>query len=197
MRRTRVYAVGVVVAAAAMLGAFGLHRGLAQGDGSMDRAYISRMLDGMHDAASKADGERYFSYFADGAVFLGTQWDERWAMREFKEYALPRFAEGNGWTYVSRTRHIYLSQDGSTGWFDEIIENHKYGICRGSGAVVKEGFEWKIVQYNLTVPIPNDILPKVVEMVREYDAGAADRSKELRRKVSEQQPADPAPDAGG
>ncbi len=191
MRRTRVYAGATVVAAMAILSGIKLQPSWAQSDGSMDRAYISRMLDGLHDAASKADGEQYFSYFADGAVFLGTQGDERWAMREFREYAMPRFAEGKGWTYASRTRHIYLNDAGNAGWFDEILENQKYGICRGSGAVVKEGFEWKIVQYNLTVPIPNDLLPQVVEMIRAHDEAEVERIREFRRKLSEQEKSAP------
>lgn len=201
MRRTRVYtrrAVWAGMAGVALLSGAGLHRAWAQRDGSMDKAYISRMLDAMHDAASSADGEKYFSYFADGAVFLGTQGDERWAMREFKQYALPRFAEGKGWTYVSRTRHIYLNKEGNAGWFDEILENEKYGICRGSGAVVKDGFEWKIVQYNLTVPIPNALLPKVVEMIREHDAAEVERIREMRRKAIEQEQREGArPGVGG
>ncbi len=189
MRRTRVYArrvTWVSLGAALFLAGLGLHDARAQRELSLDKAYISRMLDAMHDAASKADGEKYFSYFSDGAVFLGTQGDERWAMREFKEYALPKFAEGKGWTYVSRTRHIYLNAEADAGWFDEILENEKYGMCRGSGAVVKDGFEWKIVQYNLTVPIPNELLPKVVEMIREHDKALEDQMRERRLKAIEE-----------
>ena len=186
MRNTRVHAVRAVWAVGALallLSAFFLSPARARQAGTMDRAYISRMLDAMHEAASKADGETYFSYYDDGAVFMGTQADERWAMREFKEYALPRFAEGKGWTYVPTTRHIYLNEEGTAGWFDEYLDNEKYGTCRGSGAVIKKNFEWKIVQYNLTVPIPNDLLPGVVEMIREHNKGEQQRLKDLHQKV--------------
>jgi hypothetical protein len=32
------------------------------------------------------------------------------------------------------------------------------GPCRGSGVLVKQDGAWKIAQYNLSVPIPNDLM---------------------------------------
>ncbi|MGD9692015.1 MAG: nuclear transport factor 2 family protein [Phycisphaerales bacterium] len=189
MRTTRVYANPTVWATALLLligASLTLTRVQARQDVSMDKAYINRVLDAMHDAASKADGQAYFSYFDEGAVFLGTQSDERWAIPEFKEYVLPRFAEGKGWTYIPTTRHIYLNDEGTAGWFDEFLSNEKYGNCRGTGAVVKKNFEWKIVQYNLTVPIPNDLLPQFVESIRAHEKKVVEQQLEHRRKVIEE-----------
>ena len=39
---------------------------------------IGLMLDDFHDAASEADGERYFAHFTSDAVFIGTASEERW-----------------------------------------------------------------------------------------------------------------------
>ncbi len=126
----------------------------------------TEVLDDFHDAASKADGLRYFNHFAEDAIFLGTDGTERWTVKEFKAYANPYFDKGRGWTYTKKSRHIYFSPDGATAWFDEALENVKYGECRGSGVLIKSGGVWKIVQYNLTIPIPNSLARKVVEMIR-------------------------------
>ena len=37
-----------------------------------ERGVVAAVLDDLHDAASKADGPRYFSLFAPDAVFFGT-----------------------------------------------------------------------------------------------------------------------------
>ena len=59
-----------------------------------------------------------------------------------------------------------LASGGKTDWFDEVVRSAKYGPCRGSGVLVQTGGQWKIAQYNLTVPIPNDLLPRVVELIK-------------------------------
>ncbi len=124
------------------------------------------VLNDFHDAASKADGPRYFSLFAEDAIFLGTDGTERWTVEEFKAYANPHFDKGRGWTYTKKSRHIYFSPDGNTAWFDEALENENYGECRGSGVLIKSGEVWKVTQYNLTIPIPNSLAGSVVEKIR-------------------------------
>lgn len=126
---------------------------------------IASVLDDFHQAASQADGERYFGHFTEDAVFLGTDITERWDKKAFQAYAMPFFSKGKGWTYVAESRHIYLSPNGNTAWFDEILTNRNYGRTRGSGVLVHNGGVWKISQYHLTVPIPNQLLKQVVEMI--------------------------------
>lgn len=132
---------------------------------------IEQLLNDLHDAASKADGKRYFDLFGPDAVFLGTDATERWPIDEFKTYAMKRFATGTGWTYhlIKNQRHISVGDDSRFAWFDELLDNAKYGTCRGSGVLRKINAEWKIVQYNLSIPIPNEIALDVVEMVREHE----------------------------
>jgi len=127
---------------------------------------VAGVLDDLHDAASKADGERYFGLFAPEAVFFGTDATERWPLEEFRRYASQRFESGSGWTYHPSRRHIYFSQDRRTAWFDEVLVNAKYGECRGTGVLVKRRSDWKIAQYNLSIPIPNEIALEVVEMIK-------------------------------
>ncbi|MXX97361.1 MAG: nuclear transport factor 2 family protein [Rhodothermaceae bacterium] len=46
-----------------------------------------------------------------------------------------------------------------------VLVNEKYGEVRGTGALVLQDDSWRIVQYHLTVPVPNDLLGTVVEMI--------------------------------
>ncbi|MEE9208613.1 MAG: nuclear transport factor 2 family protein [Gemmatimonadota bacterium] len=127
---------------------------------------ISHVLDVLHDAASKADFERYFDVYAGNAIFLGTDATERWTRSEFMEYAKPHFDRRVGWTYVLIERHVYVSEDGATAWFDERLYNSSLGETRGSGVLIRQDGEWKVAQYNLTIPIPNVLAAKVVEQIR-------------------------------
>ncbi len=122
------------------------------------------VLDDFHDAASKADEERYFSHFAPEGVFLGTDATERWTVDEFREYVHPYFSKGEGWTYVPRHRHVGV--DGDFAWFDEVLDNENYGELRGSGSMRRINGEWKILQYNLTFLVPNDKAKRVVDVIR-------------------------------
>lgn len=133
-------------------------------------AVVGGMLDDFHVAASLADGERYFGHFAPDGVFLGTDATERWTVEQFRAYARPYFEKGQGWTYTAKERHISFSPDGGVAWFDERLDNVKWGECRGSGVLVRMGETWKISQYNLTVPIPNDLLPEVCAKIMAHGA---------------------------
>ncbi|MDR2780210.1 MAG: nuclear transport factor 2 family protein, partial [Synergistaceae bacterium] len=106
---------------------------------------VSNTLDLLHHYASKADGARYFALFAEDAVFIGTDSAERWGLDEFRTYAQKRFDTGIGWGYRALSRHVYLSSDKKTAWFDELLE-HTEGIARGSGVLLLEGGGWKVAQ---------------------------------------------------
>jgi len=124
-------------------------------------------LDDFHAAAAAANEARYFSHFATDGVFLGTDATERWTVDAFKAYAKPHFDAGKGWTYKATERHVDIDAEGRYAWFDELLENAKLGVCRGSGVLRREGEEWKVVQYNLTIPIPNSLALKVADLIRD------------------------------
>ncbi len=140
----------------------------AQYDEQMATAAVDTLLDRFHLAASEADGERYFSYFAPDGIFIGTDAGERWNVDQFRSFAEPYFSRGQGWTYRPVSRNVYVN--GQTAWFDEILENDSYGITRGTGVLVREGEEWRIAQYHLTIPIPNEVAEDVVNLIRELAA---------------------------
>jgi ketosteroid isomerase-like protein len=131
---------------------------------------VSAVLDDIHRLASEADFEGYFNLYTSDAVFMGTDATERWSIAEFKQYARPAFDRGSGWTYVMTERNVFLSDDGNTAWFDERLENEGFGECRGTGVLVKMDGVWKVSQYNLTVPIPNDLLRDVVAQIRALES---------------------------
>ncbi len=127
-------------------------------------AAVAAVLDDLHAAASEADGDRYFSHFTFDSVFLGTDATERWSKGEFQAFAEPYFSQGKGWTYHVRERHVSLAEP--IAWFDEVLDNDSYGECRGTGVLRKTPEGWKIEQYNLTIPIPNELAKDVVAKIK-------------------------------
>ena len=126
----------------------------------------SRVLDDFHDAAAKADFQRYFSHWTSESVFLGTDATERWVGDEFKDFARPHFDKGKGWTYRARDRKVTSAPGGQYSYFDELLTNDKLGTCRGSGVLRLVDGEWKILQYNLSIPIPNEKAAEVAALIR-------------------------------
>ena len=127
-------------------------------------AEVGRILDDWHDAAAKADEPRYFAHFATWVVFLGTDGKERWTVPELRAYAHPFFAHGKAWSFRSTRRTVTFL--GDVAWFDEDLDTPNLGPARGSGVLVREdGRGWKIAQYNLSVPIPNDRFKDVKALI--------------------------------
>lgn len=134
---------------------------------SAETTAIATVLDAFHSAAARADEEAYFALLAPNAVFLGTDATERWDKAAFRAFAHPYFAQGKGWTFTPRDRHVDLSRDGRVAWFDELLDSATYGECRGTGVLEKLDGGWKIVQYHLTIPMPNDLAKELVARIRE------------------------------
>jgi hypothetical protein len=126
---------------------------------------IAKLLDQFHLSASQANYQSYFDSFGQQASFIGTDASEYWTKAEFAEYTKKRFASGQGWTYKSTSRHITLDNSGEFAWFHELLINEKYGLCRGTGIVTKTGSGWKIQQYNLSVPLPNEMMEDLTEQI--------------------------------
>lgn len=131
-----------------------------------DKLAIQSVLDQFHQAASEHDFAKYFALFNHDAVFIGTDASERWELEDFKAYVKLHFDKGQGWTYTPRKRHISLADGATVAWFDEMLDNAKYGTCRGTGVLVKEGKAWKLSQYHLTIPVPNELVEPLVKMIQ-------------------------------
>jgi ketosteroid isomerase-like protein len=134
-----------------------------------DKQAITSVLDQFHQAAANANADQYLSLLSDDAVFLGTDASERWTKIQFTKFVQPYFSQGKGWSYVSKQRNISLLPVTTVAFFDELLQHKKYGTCRGTGVLIKTKQGWKISQYNLSLPIPNDIITAVVGSVKTYE----------------------------
>lgn len=143
-------------------------------------AAVAAVLDAFHAAAAKADGATYFDLFVPDSrvsVFIGTDATERWSLDEFRAFAKPYFENGKGWTYAATKRTVTFvpatvtqaaagaGAEPTVAFFDELLDNAKYGVCRGSGVLVRIGDRWRIAQYNLSKPIPNERMEAVLKAI--------------------------------
>ena len=131
---------------------------------------VSKVIDALHQYASEARFNDYFDLYSPSAVFIGTDASETWTLEEFKQYAKPVFDRGQGWTYMSKDRHIYFSAKHDVAWFDELLDNASLGLTRGTGVLIKTPEGWKFTQYHLTIPIPNDLAHDVASQIKAYNA---------------------------
>jgi hypothetical protein len=141
-------------------------------DGIFATGAVAGVLDAWHAAAAAADEEKYFAAFTPDAVFLGTDATERWTRDEFRRYAHPYFAKGKAWSFKAVSRWISFSPDRRVAWFDETLDTPNLGPCRGSGVLVRTGDAWKIAQYNLSIPVPNDLVDGIKKQIEEHEKKA-------------------------
>ena len=129
---------------------------------------INNMLDQWHKDAAESNFDAYFNKMSDNGIFIGTDALENWTVAEFKEFTKPFFDEKNTWDFKTLERNIYFSPDNSMIWFDELLDTWM-GICRGSGVLIKDGNNWKIAHYVLSVSIPNENIKEVIAIKEEND----------------------------
>ena len=128
---------------------------------------VAEVIDALHAAAARADGPAYFDLFTPDARFIGTDATERWTLTEFRAYAEPYFARGQGWTYTPVERTVTLApiQCMCIAWYDEVLDSESYGVTRGSGVLRKTRSGWKVEQYVLSFAVPNDRARDVVAAI--------------------------------
>jgi hypothetical protein len=124
---------------------------------------VIRALDDFHDAAARADEERYFAHFASDGVFLGSDATERWELAAFRAYAHPHFARGKAWSFRGVRRRVALR--GDLAWFEEDLETENLGPARGSGVLVWSDGRWLLEQYVLSITVPNEKFKSVKELL--------------------------------
>jgi hypothetical protein len=129
------------------------------------RETVVAALDDFHDAATRADEERYFGHFAPDGVFLGTDATERWDVAAFRAYSHPHFAKGKAWSFQGVNRRVVVR--GELAWFEEDLETMNLGPARGSGVLSFQGGRWLIEQYVLSITVPNDKFPAVKKAIAE------------------------------
>ncbi|MCT7943157.1 nuclear transport factor 2 family protein [Shewanella holmiensis] len=131
----------------------------SQGLTEEDSHQVNGLLNQLHESAISADWETYFNLYHPDAIFIGTDATERWNMVQFRAYATPT----KGWRYDLQARH--LLQIGDIIVFDEQLFSPAYGISRGTGALIQTAQGWKIAQYHLSFPIPNDKAKRITSLI--------------------------------
>ena len=137
--------------------------------GTSEKEAINTLLDTWHLSASEAEFDSYFNSMAKASVFIGTDASENWKKKDFKAFSKPFFDRGEAWDFKSLERNVYISSDGKTAWFDELLDTWM-GICRGSGVLSKNENVWKIEHYVLSVTIPNENINEVIAIKKEKDS---------------------------
>jgi len=126
---------------------------------------VNTVLSTLHQAASDADWHTYFSLYTEDSIYIGTDAKERWNKSTFKKYV----GHSKGWTYTLRTRNITVAPDGTSAWFDEILDSAKYGTSRGTGVLIRTETGWKVAQYHLTFPLPNTLAVGITQQIQIFE----------------------------
>lgn len=137
---------------------------------------IDTAITDWHKAAAEADFKNYIKLMTDDIVFIGTDPTEYWKGQDFLDFAKPYFDKGKAWTFYTKKRNIYISENSKTAWFDEILDT-QMGICRGSGVLVFQNNKWLIKHYVLSISIPNKNVVKIKEMNSDFNQSFLDSLK--------------------
>ncbi|MCL1059045.1 nuclear transport factor 2 family protein [Shewanella gelidimarina] len=129
-----------------------------------DKQQAAALLNHLNIYSANADWDNYFDLYADNGIFIGTDVNEHWDKATFEQYARPT----KGWRYDLTSR--VMTQHGEVIWFDEILNSASYGVSRGTGTLIKTAQGWKIAQYHLSFPIPNDIAKSITMQIIAADA---------------------------
>lgn len=116
---------------------------------------VNDFINQWHLDAANADMEAYFDKIAEDGIYIGTDETEVWTKTEFYDWTKPRTKDGKMWNFNATERNVYFGEGTPYAWFDEKL-SYSGGTLRGSGVLVKQGDEWKIAHYVLSLPVPND-----------------------------------------
>ena len=125
---------------------------------------INNFLDEWHADAARADMQAYFDKIDEEGIYIGTDATENWTKQEFYAWSKPYFDKGKAWTFNAVERNIYFSEDKSVAWFDEKLKASE-GMLRGSGVLQLKNGSWKLMQYVLSLPVPNEKFKDVLKLI--------------------------------
>jgi len=125
---------------------------------------INNLLNDWHQAAAEVNQQAYFDFIDESGVYIGTDSTEIWTKQEFYVWSTPYFNKGKTWNFKTNSRNIYLSDDNSYAWFDELVTNGKISL-RGSGVLAKKEGNWKLKHYVLSLPVPNEKFKDVRDVI--------------------------------
>jgi len=116
-----------------------------------------------HKNAADADLD-YFDKIAEDGIYIGTDPTELWTKDEFFNWSKKYFDNGKAWSFTTISRNIYLGDNKSYVWFDELL-NTGMGVCRASGILRKKDNGWEIIHYHLSMSIPNESVSDIKKII--------------------------------
>lgn len=139
----------------------------------------NKFLDSWHKAAAEANYSDYFDKMDSNSVFIGTDATENWPKKAFENFSKPYFDKGKAWSFTAIERNVYVNENGSLIWFDELLDTWM-GICRGSGVLEIKNDQLKIKHYVLSVTVPNDDVQELINIKRATDSLFIKKIKKIK-----------------
>jgi hypothetical protein len=134
---------------------------------------VNAFVDGWHDDAAHAR-MRYFDKIAPDGVFIGTDRSELWQRDAFLAWGRTYFeGRSKAWAYHATRRNVYVSNDGKTVWFDELLDNDKGAHFMASGVLRRTVDGFLVEHYQLSIAVPNAVAGQVTDLARQAEAKAA------------------------
>ena len=138
------------------------------GTEEMFRARVNAFVDEWHQDAAGARPAFFDKIAADG-IYIGTDKTERWTKEAFREWAKPAFARPTAWAFTPLHRNIRFTPDRQIIWFDEQVRS-SMGILQATGVVRPTTAGFEIVHYQLSIAVPNDVIPQVTGAIKAFES---------------------------
>jgi hypothetical protein len=129
---------------------------------------VNAFVDEWHDDAAHAR-PAYFDKIASDGVYIGTDKSERWTRDVFREWAKSAFARPVAWAFTPLHRHVQFSADRTFIWFDEQVRS-SMGTLQASGVMRPRGETFEIVHYQLSIAVPNEVIPEVTGTIKAFES---------------------------
>ncbi len=126
-------------------------------------------MDDWHNDVATFNYDAYFNKIDSLGYFIGTDASEVWTKKEFAAFSKPYFDKKQTWDFKALKRNFFVNNTDNIAWFNEILDTWM-GLCRGSGVLQKKNGKWKIMQYVLSVTIPNDDIQAVLAAKKVNDS---------------------------
>lgn len=131
-----------------------------------DRRAALAALTEFHQSVQDGDADRHFGMLAPDAVLFGTASDEQWTAESYRAWLSPYLPAAAGRMSMPVEQHVTLSDDGTVAWFHERLDKPGFAELRATGVMTKVDGRWKIAQYHVAFPLPNEIAVEVAERMR-------------------------------
>ena len=131
-------------------------------------ARVNAFVNEWHDDAAHAR-PAFFDKIANDGIYIGTDKTERWTREVFRQGAKAAFARPVAWAFTPLHRNVQFSPDRRFIWFDEQVRS-SMGILQASGVMRPTASSFEIVHYQLSIAVPNDVIPQVTGAIKAFES---------------------------